>query len=119
MTDKSPPNDVPDEVPPENEDPMAASPLDDVDLDDEPDSPILTPFQGDESDSVRMNSRSEQLRLRFGLSEAQWDFLVSVLLFLPYPVFVVLMVTQTFDGLAFLFLTLVYSLFAVALNFYL
>lgn len=119
MTDKSPPNGGPDEIPQENGNPMAASPLDDVDLDDEPDNPILTPFRGDDSESVRANSRVEQLRAQFGLSEAQWDFLVSVLLFLPYPIFVALMVTQTFDNLAFLLLTVVYSAFAIVLNFYL
>jgi len=70
-----------------------------------------------ESGDIRSRSVGERLRVRLGIGPTQWELLVSVLIFVPYPAFVYLMTTGTFDGRAFLFFTLAYSLVAIVLNF--
>lgn len=57
----------------------------------------------------------ERLRARTGLSRLQWSVLVSVVLFLPYPVFVSLLVGGFVTGLPFLLFTLGYSVLAMYL----
>lgn len=79
---------------------------------------IRTPFQSGESSSIRSGSRSERLQDHFELSPKQWDFLVSFLLFLPYPVFTLLIITQTLNNWSFIIITLIYSVIAMILNFY-
>lgn len=80
---------------------------------------IMTPFQSEETSSIRSNSYSERLRNYFGLSPKQWDLLVSFLLFLPYPVFILFIVTRTLNSDGFIAITLIYSVIAMILNFYL
>lgn len=79
---------------------------------------MMNSSQSANSDSIRSDSRSERLQARLGLSAKQWDLLVSFILFLPYPVFILLILTQTLDSFAFIILTLIYSVIAMILNFY-
>ena len=54
-----------------------------------------------------------RIRNRLRLSDEQWLIVKSVLLILPYPVFIALYFVFSFTGLEFLVVTFVYSLFAM------
>jgi hypothetical protein len=116
VTDDSPPEDPPADSPTEREATTAASPLDAVDFDDETEGSDVASVAAHGTDGARERGPGERLRRRLGLSETRWELLVSVLLFLPYPLFVLLIVTGTFDGLTFLLFTLAYSVVAIVLN---
>lgn len=76
---------------------------------------VLSSIEDLESDD-RTDYVGDRLRNRLDLSVEQWELLVSVVVFLPYPVFAALILTNTVDSLAFLLLTLVYSVFAMYAN---
>jgi hypothetical protein len=73
---------------------------------------VISPLSDIEADE----NRSDYVRDRLGLSIRQWELLVSVVVFLPYPLFVALILTDTVQSLEFLLLTLVYSVFAMCVN---
>jgi len=73
---------------------------------------VISPLSDIEADE----NRSDYVRDRLGLSIRQWELLVSVVVFLPYPLFVALILTDTVQSLEFLLLTLVYSVFAMYVN---
>lgn len=78
--------------------------------------PVISPLEDIEADEDRSDYVRDALRDRLGLSIQQWELLVSVVLFLPYPLFVALILTDTVQSLEFLLLTLVYSVFAMYAN---
>lgn len=59
----------------------------------------------------------ERLRARTGLSERQWTVLISLVLFAPYPVFVLIYLTYAVNETLFLVGTIVYSVIAAVANF--
>lgn len=77
---------------------------------------VVSPLGDIEADEDRTDYIRDRLRDRLGLSIQQWEILVSVVVFLPYPLFVALILTDMVQSLEFLLLTLVYSVFAMYAN---
>lgn len=77
---------------------------------------VLSSIENYESDGDRSNRTGERLRNRLGLSVRRWELLVSVVVFLPYPIFLGLMLNDVVNSLSFLLFTLVYSVFAMYVN---
>ena len=80
---------------------------------------LLTDERGDDAAPTLTSddgSRRERLRRRFGLTPRQWMVLVSIVLFLPYPLFVYVLFTTSVDETLFLAVTFAYSLFAIVAN---
>lgn len=65
----------------------------------------------------RSKQRQKRIRDWLGLAEDQWIVFVSLLLVLPYPVFIAAYLFLEFTGPYFLLTTLLYSLFAIAVSF--
>jgi len=61
----------------------------------------------------------ERIRRRLGLSGRQWTWLVSIALFIPYPIFVSLGVIYGIEDRIFIPVTLVFSAILIASSFYL
>lgn len=59
----------------------------------------------------------ERLRLRTGLSVRQWTWALTVLISLPYPLFVYVFVTYPVNETLFLGITFVYSVVAIVAYF--
>lgn len=78
--------------------------------------------ESDDSRSVRSLGEAvpgERLRTEFDLSDRQWTWLVSLLMFLPYPAFVYLGVVYDVDTILFVLVTLAFSLVLIVVSFYL
>lgn len=67
----------------------------------------------------RDGSTGEHIRRRIGLSGRQWTWLVSLALFVPYPIFIVLGVVYDLDDALFIPVTLAFSVVLIVLSFYL
>lgn len=78
--------------------------------------PVLSPIERAESNDDQSERVGDRLRNRLNLSLEQWELLVSVVVFLPYPLFAALILTDMVESLAFLLVTLVYSVFAIYVN---
>lgn len=106
------------EAGPRSADEQVASPLDAVDsMDATPDAGES--FEELDAPPAEQSDLREELRNRLGLSNLQWNLLVSVLIALPYPFFIYVIVTDIATGPGFLLFTLAYSLVAIVLTFYL
>lgn len=80
-------------------------------------APTLSPFGDGEVDGdEHPGELRDRIRSELGLSTQQWALSVSVLTFLPYPIFVYLIWTGILDGIAFLVVTLAYSVVAMYIN---
>ena len=78
--------------------------------------------EADDSRSARSLGEvlpGERLRTELGLSDRQWTWLVSLLIFLPYPAFVYFGMVYDVDSTLFLPLTLAFSLVLIVVSFYL
>lgn len=85
-------------------------------VEDESDTPPTLSWAVDSESDDQSEYVGDRFRNRLNLSLEQWELLVSVMTFLPYPVFAALILTDTVDSLAFLLLTLAYSVFAMYAN---
>lgn len=74
---------------------------------------------GEPVSSAREGSLGERLRTRLGLSPRQWTWLVSLLMFLPYPAFVGLYLAFPIDEGVFLAATVAFSVLIAVLGLYL
>ncbi|GAA0256711.1 hypothetical protein GCM10009000_086910 [Halobacterium noricense] len=63
--------------------------------------------------SERSRTPREAVRTRFNLTDRQWYVVETLLLFAPYPLFVIMYLMFPIDGTVFLVSTLLYSLFAM------
>jgi len=70
-------------------------------------------------DSLKQELPGEGLRTKIGLTDRQWTWVVSLLMFLPYPVFVYFGVIYDINTTLFISLTLAFSLVLIIVSFYL
>ncbi|SIR87825.1 hypothetical protein SAMN05421858_4277 [Haladaptatus litoreus] len=63
--------------------------------------------------SERSRTPREAVRTRLNLTDRQWYVVETLLLFAPYPLFVIVYINIQIDGAVFLVSTLLYSLFAM------
>lgn len=73
----------------------------------------------DDGPTVREGQPGERIRTRLGLSHREWTWLVSILMFLPYPIFVYVGFVYDVSDILFMLGTLVFSLLLIAVSFYL